>query len=563
MALLRLRSWQGKHRTGRPVNMDLARLASLISAKKSAAEDHIWALREDPGYFADTVLEIRMPRQEMLKDTAGQVHPCLTAGREHMFWRRVIGNVVGVAHISFEVWSNLNTQIEELQILWVKHASNIHPHRDLPEGILDAILKFQHYLKQAAQGPIGLLRHHAYSSTPLRPYFERIPPKDANTTMIQIRSKPRAKRDKTQSEPFWLLQTLFGDENTLFFIGLTNVVDELERLIQSERNAKEMISPFVADVIADLSIVTEGLRQLKVFQPWEQTLERLLVDREKKIEEEFAKNTEAWDLVMNATNGPEKTKIIQFGQPEGRRFYHPVDKRRTKEHVEAMRSAEENLDQFWAAVDQNMNAQFGSKLKNTALFQLLSQSRILERTAQWVEPTYLAKREAQSDIAVITKPLSEIHFDLEHRTESTLDKSSMLPAPTTKIKTRGKPTTDATAANIHEPFAQLDIQPTFHLNARALKVFRTLFYTPSLSAKPGEISWTDFLYAMTSTGFGAEKLYGSVWQFVPTGLDVERPIQFHEPHPSGKLRYTIARRIGRRLHKAYGREGGMFVTKEE
>lgn len=82
-----------------------------------------------------------------------------------------------------------------------------------------------------------------------------------------------------------------------------------------------------------------------------------------------------------------------------------------------------------------------------------------------------------------------------------------------------------------------------------LKVMKTLFYDLASNANPGEVSWTDFLRAMISTGFQLEKLYGSVWQCSPTRLDVERSIQFHEPHPVAKIPFRNARRIGRRLNK--------------
>lgn len=64
-----------------PADMDLARLESLISAKKDAAGDHIWALREDPGYYADALLENKEHCLEMLKDTKGKPHPILLPGR--------------------------------------------------------------------------------------------------------------------------------------------------------------------------------------------------------------------------------------------------------------------------------------------------------------------------------------------------------------------------------------------------------------------------------------------------------------------------------------------------
>ena len=74
-----------------PAHLDLKSLASLVEGKLSAAEDHVWALREDPSYYADTVLELREHRQECLPDTSGRVHPVFTVfNQETVFWQRVI-----------------------------------------------------------------------------------------------------------------------------------------------------------------------------------------------------------------------------------------------------------------------------------------------------------------------------------------------------------------------------------------------------------------------------------------------------------------------------------------
>jgi hypothetical protein len=134
--------------------------------------------------------------------------------------------------------------------------------------------------------------------------------------------------------------------------------------------------------------------------------------------------------------------------------------------------------------------------------------------------------------------------------------------PKIKPKTKGTPNPpdpDVAIAAIDDA-PQQDIQPTFSVSKRALKVFNTLFHTPTVADHAGEIPWTDFLHAMASTGFSIEKLYGSVWQFTPSRLDVEYPISFHEPHPAGKIAFRTARRIGRRLQRAYGWEGAMFSS---
>lgn len=58
---------------------------------------------------------------------------------------------------------------------------------------------------------------------------------------------------------------------------------------------------------------------------------------------------------------------------------------------------------------------------------------------------------------------------------------------------------------------------------------------------------------MTSTGFTATIFYASVWEFQLARLDAPLIIQFHEPHPRGKLPFRLARLYRRmlKLNRAY------------
>lgn len=190
-----------------------------------------------------------------------------------------------------------------------------------------------------------------------------------------------------------------------------------------------------------------------------------------------------------------------------------------------------------------------------AFRRLQSEGRTLRRTPDWIEPLPAEKR--QEGTEDLSMPLSQNQFKLENRTERTIIRSQDQQSRT-KTKTRGTaiqpdPTT-ATA-----PATDTTAQTLFTVDKRAHKVFLTLFYQPSRSSQPGEIPWTDSLHAMGMVGFSTEQLYGSVWQFTPTTrLNIERGIQFHEPHPVGKIPFRMARRHGRRLARAYGWHASMF-----
>lgn len=422
-------------------------------------------------------------------------------------------------------------------------------------------------------------------------YYERRVEDDQRarrTGICPLSLKPNSSLTRVKGGPedtlLWLLE-LIVEQGLDTPFGIVNLVDELGRLLQAEPKARNLVSPHIANVISDLAVLTEALRQLDVYKGKLHATPKMEFkdDRGRVIKG----LTVPWINMLKDIEGKQPLELHRLGMPG--RFHYPVDKRRTKENHEAMRLAEQNLDEFWGQVDRNLEITRQWYLDHlaqcdkccdcgvdTAVRKLLSGSRYVQRTGGWVEPNNKEPTAAtQSELdAAARRPLSELYFDLERRTERTIARDHKHTHNhdhehhhhdhghshgKSKTKTKGTPGKENIApAAEPSPSDQPDQQPIFALDARALKVFRTLFFTPSISSTPGEVPWTDFLHAMVATGFAPEKLYGSVWNFRPSGLDVERSIQFHEPHPSGKIPYRVCRQHGRRLNKAYGWHGAMF-----
>ena len=197
-----------------PQKLDLEKIASLLAARAAAAQDHIWALREDPGYYVDEVLQIKEHRQEMVKDIQGNVHPTLRAGREDYFWARVIGNVVSESIFQLELFTELHGQAVHLQALRAKYEARgeISPSSDLPEEYLTALLKFRYYLNQVAKGPMNQRKVTVASSPPMRHMFVRqVPESLTSSKIIMMQTASASKMDKVAQHVFWLLRTLWED----------------------------------------------------------------------------------------------------------------------------------------------------------------------------------------------------------------------------------------------------------------------------------------------------------------------------------------------------------------
>lgn len=552
-----------------PVKLDMNRLVSLLAARTVRAEDHVWALREDPSYFADTILERREHRQEMVKDVQGGVHPTLKPPREGLLWSRIICSVLSDSFFQLEMFAELQAQAENLLELSKKYEADIVPGKDLPKPYLEALLRFRFYLLQVIKGACEQLKMTATASPPLRPLFVRDIPPNATTSIIQIRSRT-TKMDKTTEQLIWLLKTLWEDGNDLFLCRLTTVVDELDRLLRSDPRAPELISPYMAETIGEISIVGECLRQLEIYQPWANNFENAMVDRDEAMKKDFAMNTTAWAVAYDLFKEKNILSFHRLGDPTGGRFQYPLGKRRNKANVETLRASEANLDEFWKAADALMN-QKARSLAGTAYMRVLSQPRYLQRTPEWVGPSAKGDKKSEEKQTAQGEPFELVapFLRLSHGPDTPGSaKAEILAAAATKTKpkSRGAPgvaQTEDAQNQVLPPAATEDIQPTFNVDARALKVFRIVFFDPTANTTAGEVAWRDFLHAMDSTGFAAQKLYGSVWHFQPMKLDVERSIQFHEPHPHGKIPFLVARRHGRRLTRAYGWHGNMFVLQEK
>lgn len=94
-------------------------------------------MREDPGYFADTINDWSQHRNDRLLDSKGNPHP--TGPHTDEFWQRVIRNAVSDAYTGFETWSLLHRQVNRLVQLRKKYEAEIKPESPLPNEYLICI----------------------------------------------------------------------------------------------------------------------------------------------------------------------------------------------------------------------------------------------------------------------------------------------------------------------------------------------------------------------------------------------------------------------------------------
>lgn len=136
-----------------------------------------------------------------------------------------------------------------------QYADDISLLKDLPEEYLIAMLQFHHNLERSIDAQLAKLRCAAAASLPLRRFFARVPPPRADSKIVVV-PKPGIHMDKLEQQLIWLLRTLWENGDELLLTSLPVVMDELERLIQSETHAQDLLSSYITTVVGNLSILS-------------------------------------------------------------------------------------------------------------------------------------------------------------------------------------------------------------------------------------------------------------------------------------------------------------------
>lgn len=527
-----------------PAKIDPLRLVTLIQARRDAAEDHIWDLREDPGYFASTVSVYAQHRQESLLDTNGKRHP---HDNDDVFWNRVIAGVVIQAYMSFVMWDVLLKDsvavVEQFRAVY-----GLDREQRLPEKLETAMLNLSFAAEKVAKGPIMLLKTIVPASPPLRERWVREPQQEG-TSKIQTHTKGAVGADPLVGLFSWL----FNDQQ-VFLARLWNMVDELQRCAENDPAQKNRMSSMVAETFSDLALVAQVLKQVNTYYPWAAAFENRQAEAEKELSRKYDDDMKDAQIIYRGLQENTFPNLARVVVPVAKRLHYPVDKAYNASNVEAMRQSEVRLDLIWKILDDHLAKQSKKTLHQLFLGRVGTE-REIRRTPVWTPPAPKEpKRPQQDDGETLPTSFDTLALGPEKGSRPVIE------PPRAKIKTKGAPRVESAASEVAPQEAEEVESPlVFALSKRAWKVFSTLFHTASETDHVGEVAWPEFLHAMTAVGFVAEKLYGSVWQFSPSKLDVENSIHIHELHPLGKIPFRTARRIGRRLFRSYGLTGESFT----
>ena len=423
--------------------------------------------------------------------TVREVHTAYSA--EYMVLREACKHVIHHVCRDVIIWEAIEADVIELKRSKDSLDAEIQLSKRLPQRYEKALEQLIRLMDQVWGYAVEGFYRVLISSPHFIEYFEIVQDQDE----AKVYTSFRLKKSKTKNRPQILKLLLhLSDPTTANMMGAFNILDEMERVANSDSGQRAMINAGMAREIARLAAFAQIRDGLVRHQPTFQVTQ----DYESIIKYHKAR-LEPIDVLEEKLLP--RIPLVACIKPLSA-FKYPAEKKRTLQHVEQMRRAEGKLDAFWVQVDTGLKHHTGKTLQEWLGKRLTS--RQIERTQPW-QPD----REQQSQKPSYL-PLPEIYRLNSPPAPETTQK---LPTePRKKQKTRGEIDSSREPSTTEAATTPQDMGPptqTFSIPDRVLLTMNTLYPTSIEDRKRKTIVWRDFLTAMYELGFEIQKRHGSEW----------------------------------------------------
>jgi hypothetical protein len=454
---------------------DLDHLKDMVSARCSAAEVHIWALREDPSYFETNVRGFRDHQRDLLscKGLSGTTQNNYSNATP--MWESALNQMLYTSAAIYEYWTWVSKLVSRLQEVYDTHDLSFTSGLPCKEYVLaflvlhDALeLGTRHFLKVATT---------LFQCSPNSRPFHYVDLEKREYGFINII------REVIRYDPFTThinhieVDRILAEIDRRIVSGLPSqfvFVEWMQRAIDKDTKRK-YFSDLSIDWIAEVLVMLRCLQPLEYHSPWIKVFQ--IRAKKPGMRRQVENFTSPWTATLSAYARIDiGDDVAEYGTPHGTpyrgNFEYSIDHRRTAHTVKVLRNAESNLDMFWKEADQYMKT---SQIMSPRLRNLIAR-RTPVRTPEWVDPPRASKSVHTQRKSHHVEPLpADYYAELACRTQATTA-NNVTAAPKAKKKTRGQPDPTLAAPAAEEEANNIALQPrkSITVSPRVLLVFRAI-----------------------------------------------------------------------------------------
>lgn len=325
-------------------SLNFSRLRNYVQGALRTHRDHIWALREDPGYFADTVQECLDHSPYAIPLCCSDLPYAYNWSPGHKTW--VLQDMIDESYGIVTGWSELKKRLDNFDALLREGATK--------QQQAQAILEFELLTETIGTGLLERLFRCSRAAPACRAVLRR----KCGTSVWEHEYEYISGITTAEKEVLEAFAGFRKEKISLaawpIFVALD--LESVERLLQTSATACRMITGRLLSLLTDLSIITECLRQASL---WSQSPDvktgRVDACRCKVTLDDGFHAFSKWYSALQDDYSPPLDLVF----PLQGKLNYPEHKKRARDTVTTTRKAEQNLDHFWLALDAHFERKTG------------------------------------------------------------------------------------------------------------------------------------------------------------------------------------------------------------
>ncbi|TKA65133.1 hypothetical protein B0A55_11278, partial [Friedmanniomyces simplex] len=317
-----------------PQGLDLDRVKAMVSARRSAAMDHIWMLREDPGHFIETLNDWKEHDYRDRKCTCGEC------------WREAAAEMIIDAFSNFLFWHSINRRFKQMPSIEAQLAKADLEQVRLQSRDEQRWAELDEIVNMMMLVPMNRIRNGLSGSPRLRHCYL-----NAGDAKATVKERWSFKFGRTEAERrVDLIFNAITDAEQRSLHQLTPLIQEAQYMLDTEPAAAQLVDGWVLNQFSDLALLAELSERMDRFKPWVDAW-RVCSLPSTAVGENVGKLLRLDSALMEAITEACKNSISLYS-PSSRLWQYPADKRPSKANTEQMRHAEAHLDYFWEEIEE-------------------------------------------------------------------------------------------------------------------------------------------------------------------------------------------------------------------
>lgn len=288
-------------------------------------------------------------REEQVEDIYGRTYENKATQQRDTVWAVIMSDMIEAPVLELTLYEHLLDFVIKLQELYPKVDTQVEP-----EGwetvsnfeYIENLHRFENRLRDIWGGLVNDLARQFMASPPgrvisLRQEDGELVPSFSNNDETLIKRVQHL-----------VLETRRTEKGRIDTLSL-HCLDELERLVQSDKSARALVTPLVAHTIGKLSVLREVCRQIYANQPWFRATKDLGIYDPNPARLFHSGDYSRYRASLESEI--RKKRLYESARPDldSEKFDYPIDGHWSVYNSMNIQAAEISLDMFWTTFDKH------------------------------------------------------------------------------------------------------------------------------------------------------------------------------------------------------------------